>query len=138
MSANVETVRGIYESFGRGDIPAILSRLAEDVEWEHESADHGVPWLTPRRGRASVGAFFEALSALEFRRFAPRGFLEGDGMVAVVVDEGLTVRATGRPIDDLAIHLWTFDASGAVVRFRHCVDTHQHVLAVSGASRQVA
>jgi hypothetical protein len=58
--------------------------------------------------------------------------------VAVLVDEVLVVRATGRAITDLAIHLWTFDDHGVVVRFRHCVDTHQHVLAVTGAARSVA
>jgi ketosteroid isomerase-like protein len=138
MSANVETVKAIYESFGRGDVASILARLADDVQWEHDSTDHGVPWLTPRRGRASVVGFFESLSALEFPTFAPRSFLEGDRQLAAVVDEVLIVRATGRQISDLAIHLWTFDEQGVVVRFRHCVDTHQHVLAVAGAARSVA
>ena len=32
--SNLATVRGIYAAFGRGDIPAILDALAEDVEWE--------------------------------------------------------------------------------------------------------
>ena len=31
---HTETVREIYASFERGDLPAILKRLAEDVEWE--------------------------------------------------------------------------------------------------------
>ena len=54
------------------------------------------------------------------------------------VDEVLVVRATGRTITDLTVHLWTFGEAGAVVRFRHCVDTHQHVLAATGAARNVA
>jgi len=35
--------------------------------------------------------------------------------------------ATGRAIRDLGTHLWTFDESGRVARFRHVADTHQHV-----------
>jgi ketosteroid isomerase-like protein len=31
---NIATVQEIYAAFGRGDIPAILDRLAEDIDWE--------------------------------------------------------------------------------------------------------
>lgn len=31
----IETVRQIYAAFGRGDVPAILACLAEDVDWEY-------------------------------------------------------------------------------------------------------
>jgi hypothetical protein len=32
--SNAATVQGIYEAFGRGDIPAILDHLSEDVVWD--------------------------------------------------------------------------------------------------------
>ena len=34
MSDNVTTVNKIYEAFGRGDVPSILSCLADDVAWD--------------------------------------------------------------------------------------------------------
>jgi ketosteroid isomerase-like protein len=30
----LETVQGIYQAFGRGDIPSILATVADDVAWE--------------------------------------------------------------------------------------------------------
>ena len=30
---NLATIRGAYEAFGRGDVPAVLSILADDVAW---------------------------------------------------------------------------------------------------------
>jgi hypothetical protein len=35
MSAenNIATVHGIYEAFGKGDVPAILDQLTDDVDW---------------------------------------------------------------------------------------------------------
>ena len=33
--SNLATVQGIYAAFRRGDIPAILECLAEDVVWEY-------------------------------------------------------------------------------------------------------
>jgi ketosteroid isomerase-like protein len=126
----VEKVQGIYQAFGRGDIPAILEQLAEDIDWDYGHGAIGVPWLERRHGRAGVAAFFEAARGLEFTRFAPTAFLEGPGMVAALVDVAARVAKTGRTIEEQdEIHLWTFDARGVVTRFRHGVDTHKHVLA---------
>ena len=34
MSAeNVETVKGIYQAFATGDVPAVLAALSPDIEW---------------------------------------------------------------------------------------------------------
>lgn len=129
MTQPSKTVEAIYAAFGRGDIPTILSALREDVKWEHDAADHGIPWLTPRQGRAAVGAFFEALRALDIRRFEPRRILTDGSMVVAVIHVEVGVRATGRSFNDVELHLWTFDAQGKVARFRHVVDTHQHWLA---------
>lgn len=30
---NVQIVQQIYASFGRGDIPAVLNGLADDIDW---------------------------------------------------------------------------------------------------------
>src|SRR5262247_2406866 len=63
MADNLNTVKQIYQAFGRGDVPAILDCLAEDVAWEHwadnSAVKAGVPWLQSRRGRAGAAEFFE-------------------------------------------------------------------------------
>jgi len=110
-------------------VPAILERLDPDVEWEHEGVDHGVPWLSPGRGCDHVARFFGGLQALDVRRFEPVALLVGGTQVAVPVRFGATVKATGRTLDDLEIHLWTFGGSGRVAPFGHVLDTHQHVVA---------
>jgi ketosteroid isomerase-like protein len=74
--SNIPTVHDIYAAFARGDVPAILGRLAADVEWEYGPATPDVPWLQPRRGPAEVGRFFASLAAVEFRRFEPTAFFE--------------------------------------------------------------
>jgi ketosteroid isomerase-like protein len=133
MTSHIDTVQALYGAFGRGDIPAILAGLSDNVEWEHDSADHDVPWLKPRRGRAAVGGFFKDLADLAIERFEPRSFLSSADQVAVTTAVDIVVKATGRRIRDLAIHLWTFAPDGKVARFRHFVDTHQYVLANRGA-----
>jgi ketosteroid isomerase-like protein len=33
--SNMQTVIEIYEAFGRGDLPTVLSKLSDSVEWEY-------------------------------------------------------------------------------------------------------
>jgi uncharacterized protein len=128
--SNVKTVQGIYAAFGRGDIPAILEQLAEGIDWDYGHGETPVPWLKHRRGRAGVAEFFESAAGLEFHKFAPTTFIEGPDIVVALVDVEATVKKTGRRFsEDDEIHLWRFDASGKVVRFRHGVDTYRHVKA---------
>jgi ketosteroid isomerase-like protein len=38
--SNVETVKAIYDAFGRGEVDAVLDQLAEDVEWDRDARGH--------------------------------------------------------------------------------------------------
>jgi ketosteroid isomerase-like protein len=38
--SNLDSVKAIYDSFGRGDIPAILDQLADDVQWDQDAPDY--------------------------------------------------------------------------------------------------
>ena len=124
------TVQRIYEAFGRGDVPAILACLAEDVEWEYGPVSTTVPWLQPRKGRDEVAGFFAALQALKFHKFAPTKIIGEGSLVVALADFDATVRSTGKRILEVdEVHLWHFNEAGLVQRFRHRADTHQHQLA---------
>ena len=136
---HVDTTRQIIHSFLQGDIPAILERLAPDVEWEYGAISTDVPWYQARRGRAGAQAFFENLAAVEFLTFEPKAVL-GDGeLVVVVIDSDYRVRATDGVIryTDVAL-VFRFDAAGRVAKFKHSVDTHQAWLAYHGAAARAA
>ncbi len=124
---NIETVRAIYEAFGKGEIAVILSHLADDVEWEYGPPVPDVPWLQPRRGRDQVLPFFTALQALEFHQFEPTAIFGDSSTVVSLVDFEATVRATGkRIVEPDEVHIWHFDGARRVSRFRHRADTYQH------------
>ena len=131
--AHAGTVKQIYEAFGRGDIPAILAQLAPDVEWEYGANSTDVAWLQPRRGRDDVAGFFQALAALEFHSFRPTTILEAGNVVVSLVDVDASVKATGtRIVEEDEVHIWYFDESGQVSRFRHRADTHLQWMACKG------
>lgn len=125
-----QTIQSIYQAFGRGDVPAILAQLRADVEWEHDALDHGIPWHKPGRGTAHVRSFFTVVAEqLTISKFDVSPLFETGNRVIAVIDLEGTVRATGKRIRDLELHLWTFDGEGKVAKYRHVVDTHQHWLA---------
>jgi len=131
--SNLQTIQNIYEAFGRGDIPAILSRLQEDVEWDYGLVDAGVPWLKPRKGIDKVTKFFESMSAFELRKFQPKTFFENGNTVVALIDVDLVVKATNQSIhEEDEVHIWQFNDQGKITRFTHKVDSHQHWKAFYG------
>ena len=129
--SNLETVQSIYAAFGRGDVPAILEVMSDDVVWEYGAADNGVPWLAPRRGKKGVGEFFQSLAAMEITKFEVHDIV-GDGPVVVaLIGIDFTVKATGKKVSEGdEAHVWRFDDRGRVVRFRHAADTFAHARAL--------
>jgi ketosteroid isomerase-like protein len=126
---HVTTVQQIYEAFGRGDVAAILGHLADDVSWDQDAPGYGVPFYEPGVGKAHVVRFFAALQDLEFITFEPTNMLSGGNQVAVPINVEVRVKATGKTVKALEVHLWTFGQDGKVTRFFHCIDRHAFVLA---------
>ncbi|HRH87651.1 MAG TPA: nuclear transport factor 2 family protein [Rubrivivax sp.] len=131
----IETVQQIYAAFGRGDVPAILAQLAEDVEWEYATAPNPVPWLQPLKGRSEVPKFFEALfSNIEITRFEVNKIFGDDVTVVDLVTLDFSARATGRKVQEIdEVHIWHFNAAGQVQRFRHRADTLLQAWAIGKA-----
>jgi ketosteroid isomerase-like protein len=133
---NVQTVQEIYAAFGRGDVPSILDRCAENVAWEawadNTAQQAGVDHLAPRQGRAGVAEFFGIVGSFKVTDFQVLALLDGGDKVGaeVVIDAELP---NGNRFRDEELHLWSFDADGKVSRMRHYVDTAKH-MAAAGVS----
>ncbi len=59
-TANITVVQKLYEAFGRGDLPTILSHLAEDVTWKCLGPAE-IPFGGTRQGREQVAQFFASI-----------------------------------------------------------------------------
>ena len=83
---NTKVVQDAYAAFGRGDIPTLLTHLADDVVWTgvYGAASH-VPTSGVRRGKAAVAEFFKQVAEhVQFSQFEPKEFVAtGDKVVAL-------------------------------------------------------
>jgi ketosteroid isomerase-like protein len=83
---NTQIVRDAYAAFLRGDVAALLELLDDHVVWKPiTGAAPYVPTGGERRGKASVGEFFQTLGqTITFEQFEPRQYVaEGDTVVAL-------------------------------------------------------
>ncbi len=132
MSSALETVQQIYAAFGRGDIPAILGVIDDDVKWEawqnNTAQAAGVPWLKGGTGKSAVTAFFGVVGQMKFNDFCVLSMMSSDSQVAVEVVLDATL-PSGRRVRDEELHLWTMNSAGRVTRMRHYLDTAKHIAA---------
>lgn len=133
MLSNLETVQSIYEAFGKGDIPTILSHLADDIQWEawadNSAQKHNVPWLKPRTGKDGVMAFFGLTPQLNIIDFQVLSIMDGGNKIAAEFVIEAAPSALGTGFRDEEIHLWSFNEAGKVTRLRHYTDTYKHIQA---------
>lgn len=132
-STHLFTVAALYEAFGRGDIPEVLSLMSDDIRFDADplgssAADAGHPLLTPRVGKAQLGEFFAAFGGCELHFFEVLDLMSSDDQVAVHVHLAYTTPA-GNPVEDDEIHRWTFDADGRAASVKHYADTARHIAA---------
>ena len=119
---NLQTTKAIVDAYLRGDVTAVLDRLADDVEWDYGSIND-VPWYRPRRGKAEVADFFDSLAAVEILQWQPKQYLDGGDVTIVVIDSDYLVKATGkRVVYEDCLLIFRFDAQGRLSRFGHRAD----------------
>ena len=83
---NTKVVQDAYAAFGRGDIPALLGYMTDDVSGSRVIGTSAqVPFSGRRQGKAAVAEFFKIVSESEdFHQFEPREFVaQGDKVVAI-------------------------------------------------------
>jgi uncharacterized protein len=120
---NTELVRGIYEAFGRGDIPAILNSLANDVDWVVAGLKDGIPYAGTYQGKDDVGQFFSLLAEnVEYDLFEARDFVAQDEAVAVFGQYQGRVKPSGKALTTEWAMRWTIQ-NGRVTNFRVYEDT---------------
>lgn len=122
---NRKTIEGMYEAFGKGDVPVIIGALDPDVEWwEAENfiyADKN-PYIGPQA--VLEGVFARIGNEWESFTVTPDEVLDAG---ETVVGRGYYAgkfRQTGREVRAQFAHVFSF-RNGKVVKFQQYTDTAQ-------------
>jgi ketosteroid isomerase-like protein len=122
MSTAATIVQDIYAAFGRGDIPAILSKVAANVDWEFVGSP-GLAYAGKRTNPDEVAAFFAAVASTDaIHAFEQREFIEADSNVTVLGWEQATARDTNKDFESEWVHVFTVK-EGKVTRWRGFFNT---------------
>ena len=128
---NVAVIRGIYEAFGSGDIPAAIGAMSADIVW-NEADDFPYADRNPYMGpQAILEGVFGRIGA-EWDGFGAHveELLDAGDTVVALGRYGGTYKATGKAQDAQFAHVWRL-RDGKAVRFQQYANT-LHVARVIG------
>jgi len=119
---NTPLIQKLYDAFSRGDIPAILAELADDVDWTFEGPAI-IPYTGKRKGPSEVLGFFQGLVTTQtnMKLTIEQWVAQGD-IVATAGRYSGTVTATGKSFDTAIAHFFTI-RGGKVTRLVDFGDT---------------
>lgn len=119
---NIQVIQQAYQCFGQGDVPGILSTLAEDVVWQVAAVEN-VAYTGTRQGHAGAAEFFTLMHELEdVLKFEPREFIAQGDKVVVLGDYAARAKATGREFSFSWAQVFTLRA-GKITNFAEYTDT---------------
>ena len=129
---NVAVVRGLYEAFGRGDVPAVLGQMDQGIEWNEAEnfiyADRN-PYVGPQA--VLEGVFMRLGSEWEVFTVTPAEWLDAGDRIVVLGTYSGTHKATGRQVRAQFAHIWSV-REGSVVRYQQYTDTKQFADTIAG------
>lgn len=125
MGKSGEIVKGVYDAFARGDVPAVLGALDPGIEWREADGSpyaDGNPYVGPQA--VAEGVFQRIVADVENFAAVPENFIDGGHTVVVEGRYKGQMKATGAPIDAQFAHVWGV-RDGKIARFQQYTDTKQ-------------
>ena len=112
-------IRGVYDAFGKGDIPALLAALDDNIAWRvPENLPHGGDF----NGRDAVGQFFQGVGEnWDGLQVDVDDIVSGGERVLALTRVQGRLRSTGEETGYKAVHAWTVQ-DGTPVAFDEYVD----------------
>ena len=127
----VEIIRRMYDSFEKGDVPAVLGQMDQQIEWKEADnfiyAD-GNPYVGPQA--VLEGVFMRFGSEWEGFAVIPEEWLDAGNHVVVLGTYTGTHKETSREVRAQFAHVWGVKGD-RVVRFQQYTDTKQFADAIT-------
>ena len=120
---NVKIVLQVYAALGRGDIPTVLSLLADDVEWSMPHPRTIVPYGGKWQGKKEVAKFFSIMHDFtEVQQVQLQEYIAQNDKVIVLGHIKLKAKPSDRDYENDLVAVWTVQ-DGKVKQMRDFMDT---------------
>lgn len=114
---NTQTVIAVYEKFGKGDIPGVLSMCSDQVMFDIQDRMFDAK-ARMFNGKAAVGQFFQELgSKFQYTRFQPTRFVADGDDVFILIDAEYLHTASGKKYASTYTHHFKV-VNGKITFFR--------------------
>ncbi|HEX5022084.1 MAG TPA: nuclear transport factor 2 family protein [Candidatus Binatia bacterium] len=127
---NLEVIRGMYESFSRGDVSAVLGQMHQHIEWREAEnfiyADRS-PYVGPQA--VLEGVFMRLASEWADFTVTPEEWLDAGNHVVVLGTYTGRHKDSGTEVRAQFAHIWSVTHE-RVVRFQQYTDTKQFADAI--------
>ncbi len=124
--SNATFLRGLYEAFGRGDVPTVLQAMNPDIEWREAEGNPYQPDGSAWRGPDAIVKNLFVKLGTEWDGFTihTKQFHDAGDTVVVEARYTGTYKSTGKKLDAQVCHVWKV-RNGKIVSFQQYVDTSQ-------------
>lgn len=128
---NMTVIRGMYESFSRGDVTSVLGQMHQHIEWR-EAENFIYADRNPYRGPQAVleGVFMRLASEWADFKVMPEEWLDAGNHIVVLGTYNGRHKESGKEVRAQFAHIWGV-THGRVVRFQQYTDTKQFADAIA-------
>ncbi|HEV7692109.1 MAG TPA: nuclear transport factor 2 family protein [Hyphomonadaceae bacterium] len=122
---NVALIKGIYDAFGKGDVPAVLGAMSPAMVW-NEAENFPYADKNPYVGPDAIvqGVFMRLATEWDGFTVAPEEFLDAGDTIVVLGRYRGSYKATGKPQNTQMVHVWRVK-DGKAAQFQQYADTLQ-------------
>jgi uncharacterized protein len=128
---NITVIRGMYESFSKGDVTSVLGQMHQHIEWR-EAENFIYADRSPYRGPQAVleGVFMRLASEWADFKVMPEEWLDAGNHIVVLGTYSGRHKESGKEVRAQFAHIWGV-THGRVVRFQQYTDTKQFADAIA-------
>ena len=127
-----ETVQGLYELFGQGNVPAILEMCTDDIKWVCPGPTDILPYAQVYKGKSGVTEFFKLIYAnKDFPAFEVKELIEEGNKVVALGHWDAKSKKTGNPYSGNWAMAFTF-RDGKVCEHVEYYDSYSEAMASKG------
>ena len=129
--SNADTMRALYEAFGKGDIEAVLGAMDPQIAWREAEGNpykmDGQPWVGPNEIVENL--FMKLGTEWDGFTVTPAKYTEAGDRVVVEGRYTGKYLTTGKSVDSQFCHIWDV-TNGKITAFQQYTDTAQFQAAV--------